>query len=57
MSDCIEHPGYIGKNGYGQKKYRGKIVAAHRLVYALANGLDVFLWAAVYCTRATTLYA
>lgn len=42
MSDCIEHPGYIGKNGYGQKKYRGKVVAAHRLAYALANGLDVF---------------
>lgn len=42
MSDCIEHNGYVGKNGYGQKKYRGRVVAAHRLAYALANGLDVF---------------
>ena len=42
MSDCIAHNGYVGKNGYGQKKYRGKVVAAHRLAYALANGLDVF---------------
>lgn len=42
MSDCIEHTGYVGKNGYGQKKYRGKVVAAHRLAYALDAGLDVF---------------
>lgn len=42
MSDCIEHTGYVGRNGYGQKKYRGKVVAAHRLAYAKANGLDVF---------------
>ena len=42
MSDCIEHTGYVGRNGYGQKKYRGKAVSAHRLAYAMANGLDVF---------------
>lgn len=42
MSDCIEHTGYVGRNGYGQKKYKGKVVAAHRLAYALANTLDVF---------------
>lgn len=42
MSDCIEHTGYVGSNGYGQKKYRGRVVAAHRLAYALANSLDVF---------------
>ena len=42
MSDCIEHTGYVGRNGYGQKKYRGKVVAAHRLAYALDVGLDVF---------------
>lgn len=43
MSDCTFHTGYIGKNGYGQKKYRGKVVAAHRLAYALDAGLDVFM--------------
>ena len=42
MSDCIVHTGYVGRNGYGQKKYRGRVVAAHRLAYAKANGLDVF---------------
>ena len=42
MSDCTEHTGYVGKNGYGQKKYRGKVVAAHRLAYAMSAGLDVF---------------
>lgn len=42
MSDCINHTGYVGRNGYGQKKYKGKVVAAHRLAYAIARGVDVF---------------
>lgn len=39
---CIEHTGYLDKRGYGQKKYMGKVVFAHRLALATALGLDVF---------------
>lgn len=40
--ECIEHTGYCQPDGYGRKKYKGKVVLAHRLAYALANNLDVF---------------
>lgn len=39
---CILHPGYKQPDGYGQKKYKKRVVLAHRLAYALANDLDVF---------------
>jgi hypothetical protein len=37
-NDCIIWTGYIGSNGYGVKKIKGKSQSAHRLAYAEANG-------------------
>lgn len=39
---CVIHPGYKQPDGYGQKKYKKRVVLAHRLAYAQANGLDIF---------------
>uniref|UniRef100_A0AAU6W147 Zinc-binding loop region of homing endonuclease domain-containing protein n=1 Tax=Pseudomonas phage Drael01 TaxID=3138533 RepID=A0AAU6W147_9VIRU len=41
-NQCIEHTGYLSSGGYGRIRHRGKVVAAHRLAYAVAHGLDVF---------------
>jgi hypothetical protein len=40
--NCVLHVGYCQPDGYGQKKYKGRVVLAHRLAYALAHELDVF---------------
>lgn len=42
MIMCILHTGCCQPDGYGQRKYQGKVVLAHRLAYALAHGLDIF---------------
>ena len=39
---CILHTGYKQPDGYGQRKYKGRVVLAHRLAYAQHHGLDVF---------------
>ena len=39
--DCKACLGYRNKGGYGVMKYQGKPVFAHRLVYSLANGLEL----------------
>ena len=41
MTPCIEFEGYLGDDRYGRRKYKGKVVLAHRLAYAEANGLNV----------------
>lgn len=38
---CINHTGYCQPDGYGQRKYKGKVQLAHRVAYAEAHGLDV----------------
>ena len=35
---CIAHIGHLDQRGYGQRKYKGKVVFAHRLALALAEG-------------------
>lgn len=41
--DCMDHgcTKSLDRFGYARKWYRGKLRYAHRIVYALANGLDV----------------
>lgn len=38
VGDCWIWQGFIAKNGYGEKQYRGKTVRVHRLMYELTNG-------------------
>ena len=37
---CIIHPGAKTPGGYGVKWHKGKTRLAHRVAYAVANGLD-----------------
>lgn len=39
-SNCILHRGAI-TDGYGVKKYKGKLVRAHRLAYCQANDVEL----------------
>lgn len=38
MSECSIFEGFKTAKGYGQKKYKGRLWRAHRLVYTLAHG-------------------
>lgn len=40
MSECINHLGAIS-DGYGVRKYKGKLVRAHRLAYCQAKNIDM----------------
>lgn len=39
---CVEWQGALTSQGYGSRKYKGKMVGTHRLAYAAAHGLDPF---------------
>lgn len=42
-SPCINHTGYIGKNGYGLLTYNGHRTTAHRATYMAFYGKDSVL--------------
>lgn len=39
LGQCIEATGSLNAHGYGHVRHEGKVVRAHRLAYAHANGL------------------
>lgn len=36
--ECVDWPGYVDKNGYGETHLDGKKMFAHRAAYVIANG-------------------
>lgn len=41
LGQCIEATGSLNAHGYGHVRHEGKVVRAHRLAYAQANGLSL----------------
>ena len=41
LQPCIEATGSLNAHGYGHIRHEGKVVRAHRLAYAKANGLTL----------------
>lgn len=41
MRPCNLFTGHVTKNGYGQKKYKGKLHYAHRIAYCEHNGVTM----------------
>lgn len=41
MTECIKTTYETSAGGYGRLRYKGKKVLHHRLVYCLANGIDL----------------